>query len=69
MSNKVFNAFKWAAAIGLPAIITFMGVCLITLQVPQTEAIMTIAVGFNTMVGALVGVSSYNYNKRPPSNP
>ena len=63
MSNKVYDILKWLTLIGLPAIITFAGVVMNTLNFEYTNIVLTIATAFVTMLGTMLGISSYNYNK------
>lgn len=63
LSNKAYDILKWITLIALPAIITFYGVVGATFNIPYTEQILTIAVAFDTMLGALIGVSTSKYNK------
>lgn len=64
LSNKVYNFLKWFTLIGLPAIITFYGVVGNTLGLPYTDIVLTIATAFDTMLGTMLGISNYNYNKK-----
>ena len=63
LSNKAYDILKWVTLIALPALITFYGVVGSTCNIPYTEQILTIAVAFDTMLGALIGVSTSEYNK------
>lgn len=63
MSNKVYDILKWLTLIGLPAIITFAGVVMNTLNFEYTNIVLTISTAFVTMLGTMLGISSYNYNK------
>ena len=63
LSNKAYDILKWITLIALPAIITFYGVVGATFNIPYTEQILTITVAFDTMLGALIGVSTSKYNK------
>ena len=63
LSNKAYDILKWITLIALPAIITFYGVVGATCNIPYTEQVLTIAVAFDTMLGALIGVSTSKYNK------
>lgn len=50
MSNKVYDVLKWISLVFLPALITFTGVVLNTLNIPNAEIILTIAIAFNTFL-------------------
>lgn len=63
INDKVYNILKWIALIALPAIITFYGVVGTACNIPYTDTALTIASAFNVMLGTMLGVSNYNYNK------
>ena len=62
MSNKTYDIMKWIAQIALPAITTFYGVVGATFHIPYTQEVITVAVAFDTMLGAMLGISSSKYN-------
>lgn len=62
LSNKTYNILKWATLIGMPALMTFYGVVGTTCKLPYTQEILTIAGGFTTMLGSMLGISTINYN-------
>ncbi len=64
MSNKVYNVLKWIAIVFLPALITFIGVVLTSLNVSNSEVILTILTGFSTFLGTVLGVSNINYKRK-----
>jgi len=63
LNNKVYDVVKWVAMVGLPASAAlYYGLANIW-GFPYAEQVVgTIAV-VNTFLGAVVGVSTYNYNK------
>lgn len=63
MSNKVYDILKWVAIVFLPALTTFVGVILNSLNVSNSEIVLTIMTGLATFLGAILGVSNYNYKK------
>ena len=62
-SNKTYDILKWIAQIFLPALITLYGVIASTLDLPYTEQIVTIAIGVDTFLGTILGISSRQYYK------
>lgn len=62
-SNKTYDILKWIAQIFLPALITLYGVVGSTCDIPHTQAVITIAVAFDTFLGTILGLSSRNYYK------
>lgn len=63
MSNKVYDILKWVAIVFLPALTTFVGVVLTSLDIGNSEVVLTIMTGFATFLGAILGVSNINYKK------
>ena len=64
MSNQTYDLLKWITLIFLPALITFAGVVMKTLNFGYTDIILTIATAFQTFLGAIIGVSNYNYKNK-----
>ena len=64
MSNKVYDILKWVAIVFLPALTTFVGVVLTSLDIGNSEVVLTIMTGFATFLGAILGVSNINYKKQ-----
>lgn len=63
MSNKVYDVLKWLAIVFLPALTTFVGVVLTSLNVGNSEIVLTIMTGFATFLGTILGVSNIKYKK------
>lgn len=63
LSNKTYDILKWIALVGLPALTAFYGVVGATCNIPHTQEVLTIAVAFDTMLGAMLGISSSTYKK------
>ena len=64
LSNKVYDILKWIALVALPALTVFYGVVGATCNIPYTQEVLTIAVAFDTMLGAMLGISANKYNKQ-----
>ena len=64
MNNKLYDKLKWIALLGLPALTTFYGVVGATCNIPFTQETITIAAAFDTMLGAMLGISSNSYKKK-----
>ena len=63
MSNKVYDVLKWIAQILLPAVATLYFALAKIWGFPyQNEIVGTIS-AIDLFLGALLGISSYNYNK------
>lgn len=62
-SDDVYTFLKWLGLIALPAIATFYGVIGKVWDLPHTAEIVTTITAVSTLIGALIGVSTANYNK------
>ena len=63
MSNKAYDIWKAIAQIILPALITLYGVIGTTLEIPNTEAVITIATAVDTCLGTILAKLSSDYHK------
>lgn len=62
LSNKAYDIIKYCLFTFIPALITFISTMGVIYKF-DTE-IITLTIGaFATFVGALTGISNYNYNK------
>lgn len=63
LNNKVYDFLKWTSLIALDAIGTaYRGIAEVW-NLPYGIEIMTTCSIFSVLIGALIGISSYNYNK------
>ena len=64
MSNKTFDTLKWIAQICLPALGTlYFGLAKIW-NLPYSEEIVGTITAIDLFLGALLGISTLEYNKR-----
>ena len=63
LNDSIYNVLKWIAIVFLPALTTFVGVVLTSLNVGNSEIVLTIMTGFATFLGTILGVSNINYKK------
>lgn len=63
LNEKTYKILKWIALVFLPALTTFVGVCMKCFDISYTDTVLTIMVAFDTFLGALLGVSTSNYYK------
>lgn len=64
MSNKVYDILKWIAQILLPALGTlYFGLAKIW-NLPYSEEIVGTITAVDLFLGALLGISTIEYNKR-----
>lgn len=64
MNDKVYNILKYVALIVLPALGTFYSVLAGIWGLPYGEQITGTILAVDTLLGALIGVSSSSYNKK-----
>lgn len=53
LTNKQYDVMKWLVSIVAPSLIVFLGIVFQTLGWQYTEQFMTIAVAFETFLGAI----------------
>lgn len=61
--DRVYDILKWVALIVLPAIATLYGVLASIWGLPYGDQIVATITAIDTFMGALLGVSTYKYNK------
>ena len=63
--NKLYDVLKYLCTIGLYAVATFIGVVFPAVGISEgtTNLVVTIISATATLIGTLIGVSSYNYKK------
>lgn len=68
MSNKMYDKLKLIALIILPAITTFIGLVLETLNISWSGKAITIMSGFITMLGTIINKLSNDYKVKKSEN-
>lgn len=63
LNNKVYDVLKWITLVLLPALTTLVGVILNCFNVGCTDIVLTIMTAVTTFMGAILGISTANYNK------
>ena len=63
LSNKLYNALKWITLIALPAVGTFYFALAGIWGLPYGEQVVGTIVSIETLLGTLLGISTFNYNK------
>lgn len=61
--DRMYDILKWVALIVLPAIATLYGVLASIWGLPYGDQIVATITAIDTFMGALLGVSTYKYNK------
>ena len=63
LPDKVYDVLKWIALIALPACGTLQSVLSGVWGLPYGEEVLSTITAVGTFVGALLGISTVNYNK------
>ena len=63
LKNEHYDTLKWLCLIALPAFATFYGVVANVWGAPYGDKIVATINAVATLIGVLIGVSTYNYNK------
>lgn len=63
LNDKLYNVLKWAGLIALPALSVFVATIGPAWGIAQTDNIVTTLNALGTLIGALIGVSTYNLKK------
>lgn len=61
--DKVYDVLKWIALVVIPALTAFYSVLASSLGLPYADIVAQIAAGVCTLIGALIGISTAEYNK------
>lgn len=63
MDNKTYDVLKYICQIGLPAVGTFYFTIAQICGLPYAEQVVGVIAAVTTLLGTLLGISTYNYNK------
>ena len=63
ISNKTYDIIKWIVMIVLPAIIALYSTLASIWGFPYAEQITATLAAIEVFLGAILGISTYNYNK------
>jgi len=63
MSNRLYDILKWCAILFLPALAILVKTIFAIWQIPYGEQISSTIVALQVFLGAILGVSTLNYNK------
>ena len=67
LSNKVYDVLKYVVTIVLPALTTLWLTIASIWHIPNGEPIGATMAAINVFLGALIGISSKNYNNNSSS--
>lgn len=68
LSNKLFDVLKWVAILFLPALAILIRTVFAIWKIPYGEEISSTVVALQVFLGAILGVSTLNYNKEVINN-
>lgn len=65
LNDKTYNILKWLCLIAIPAFLTCLSIILSSIGVSEDITIIISKIGnaVATLIGTLIGVSTFNYNK------
>lgn len=63
MNNKIYDTLKWIAQILIPALATLYFAIAQIWGLPYAEQIVGTMTAIDAFLGALLGISTYNYKK------
>lgn len=61
--NKIYDILKWVALVALDAVGIFYKTIATIWVLPLGDEILSTCAALSVLVGALIGISSANYNK------
>lgn len=64
MSNKVYDILKWIALVALDAVGLFYKTIAVIWGLPLGDEVMATCAALSVLIGALIGISSAQYNKK-----
>lgn len=64
MSNKVYDILKWVALVALDAVGLFYKTIAVIWGLPLGDEVMATCAALSVLIGALIGISSAQYNKK-----
>ena len=62
LPNKLYDVLKWVAIIALPALAVFVKTVFPIWDLPLSDQIATTIMSVDVLLGALIGVSTAQYN-------
>lgn len=68
LSNKLFDVLKWVAILFLPALAILIRTVFAIWNIPYGDQISATITALQVFLGAILGVSTLNYNKEVINN-
>lgn len=63
MPDKIYDFLKWFTLLFMPALVTFIGIIMNSLEINGTDIVLTIMSGFTTFLATILRISTINYKK------
>lgn len=63
LKNEIYDVLKWIGLVAIPAIAYFVGEVGTDIGIQNAGVVVKVLNAFGTLLGMLIGVSSYNYYK------
>ena len=63
LSDNLYDTLKWVVMVVIPALTTFYAVCDNVFGLGYAEIVTTISAALCTCIGAILGISTAQYNK------
>lgn len=64
MSNKVYDILKWVSLVALDAVGLFYNTISVIWGLPLGDEVLATCTALSVFIGALIGISSAQYNKK-----
>lgn len=68
ISNRMYDVLKWVAILFLPALAILIRTVFAIWQIPLGDQISATIIAIQVFLGAILGVSTLNYNKEVINN-
>lgn len=68
LSNKLFDVLKWVAILFLPALAILIRTVFAIWNIPYGDQISATIIALQMFLGAILGISTLNYNKEVINN-
>lgn len=68
ISNRMYDVLKWVAILFLPALAILIRTVFVIWNIPYGDQISATIIALQVFLGAILGVSTLNYNKEVIDN-
>ena len=63
LKNEIYDVLKWIGLVAIPAVAWFIGQVGYDIGIANADVVVKILNAVGTLLGMLIGVSTFNYNK------